>query len=112
MHVVVEGRSIQGDERYRIPGVPTKGTPDGNEVPKALHPVVLNIQEGKLTIGVVGMKETGWNWYALFGNVKYFLGGKTSAEAAVRKMLHTESGLKRKSTGSLHPGMPVEDNTL
>jgi hypothetical protein len=89
VHVVVEDRPIVGDARYSVPGVP--GTPerttqDAREVPDVLYPVVLKTDTGQLTIGAVGRKETGWNWYSLFGNTEYFLRGKRSAEAAVREM--------------------------
>ena len=114
MHVVIEDRPIEGDARYSVPGVP--GTPeretkDAREVPDVLYSVVLKTDTGQVTIGAVGPKETGWNWYSLFGNTEYFLRGRRSAEAAVREMLHTASGLKRKSTGTFHAGMPMEDNT-
>ncbi len=110
MRVVVEDRPIRGDDRYRVPGVPTQGTSDGNAVPKELYSVMLKTQEGELTIGTVGPKEGGCSWYALFGNTKYFLRGRRCAEAAARELLETASGLKRKRTGSFHAGVPVQDN--
>ena len=57
--------------------------------------MVLKTQEGELTIGVVGSKESGWAWYSWFERQSY-LRGRRSAEAAVRELLHTASGLKRK----------------
>lgn len=114
MYVEIERNSpISGDDRYGVPGVP--GTPeretkDSREVPDVLYPVVLKTDAGRLTIGSVGEGKTGWNWYSLFGDTEYFLRGKRSAEAAVRELLQTASGHKRKGEVGFHDGVPVLDN--
>lgn len=115
MRVVVANSPVRGDERYRMPGVPSRLTEDGGRVPDTLYPVVLQTGEGELTIGVVGPYGHGgdraWAWYALLGRTKSYLRGKRSAEAAVRELLELASGLKKTRGGAFHTGVSVEDNT-
>ena len=112
--MVVENRPTRGDERYRLPGVPSRDTEDGSRVPEILYPVVLKTEEGELTIWTVGpyrsAGERVWAWYALLGNTKSYLRGKRSAEAAVRELLELASGLKRTRGGAFHTGVSVEVN--